>query len=54
MIWLINYFRKCFCKHEFEKEEGWCKIYDVFEPKEGVRVSLLCLKCGYHKSFWKV
>ncbi|OWK34662.1 hypothetical protein [Fimbriiglobus ruber] len=49
MRWLVNYFRQCFCKHEFEREEGYCKG----NFQSGVRISLLCTKCGYHRSFWK-
>ena len=52
--WLINYIRQCFCKHEFEKEE----IFFKHEGRHGAhihdfKISLLCKKCGYHKSFWK-
>jgi len=52
--WFINYLRQCFCKHEFEKHEEWAQVKGCFGDKRtGDRVSLLCTKCGYHKSFWK-
>ena len=51
MCWLINYFRECFCKHEFEYCE--CKIYDELGYAIKVKVSLFCPKCGYHKNYAK-
>lgn len=54
MRWLVNYIRQCFCKHDFQKNEGRYKVTgDYGSLKEGVKISLLCKKCGYHKSFWK-
>lgn len=49
MRWLVNYFRQVFCKHEFKKEESFVDT----EVRKGIKISLYCPKCGYHKSFWK-
>jgi len=50
---LINYFRECFCKHDFEREQ--CKIVENISDvrREGMKVSATCKKCGFHKSYWK-
>jgi hypothetical protein len=60
MKWLIHYIRQCFCKHDFEKSEGqgqesaWSYELDKSViTRSGTKVSLLCKKCGHHKSFWK-
>jgi len=54
MIWLINYFRCMFCKHEFEKsEKAFTVSFDGEVIRDSIKISLLCKKCGYHKSFWK-
>jgi len=54
MRWLINYVRQCFCKHDFKSEELWhSHTSDFGYSREGPKISLLCKKCGYHKSFWK-
>ena len=51
---LINYFRTCLCKHDFEKEEIYCEAEESWGgSRKGYRVFLYCPKCGYHKSFWK-
>jgi len=47
---LINYFRQCFCQHEFEFDEVFAK--GEFGG-QGIRISMLCKKCGYHRSKWK-
>lgn len=50
---IVNYLTSLFCKHDYNISEQW-SIRDVgFQIKEGYRVSMLCKKCGYHKSFWK-
>lgn len=53
MRWLINYLRQCFCKHEFQKSETYAESVGDISSKRGMKVSLYCPKCGYHKSFWK-
>lgn len=55
MITIINYIRSLFCKHDFEYEERNFKKYDLFGEvvRNGIKASMLCKKCGYHKSFWK-
>jgi len=56
MRWLVNYIRQVFCKHEFIANEGYVKGgYDVIfgQDKSGIKVSMICPKCGYHKNFWK-
>jgi C4-type Zn-finger protein len=54
MRWLINYLRECFCKHDFHVDEKKVNQYDgnIIE-KSGIKVYLLCKKCGYHKNHWK-
>lgn len=55
MIRLINYLRQCFCKHEFEKTDGFHTVRcGTRVVRDGKRISLLCMKCGYHRSFWEV
>lgn len=56
----IQYLRECFCKHEFEYEEGRCVIRgdgwfvsDTEKVREGIKVSVTCKKCSYHKKYWK-
>jgi len=53
--------RQCFCRHEFEKsvhsmESGYRhpKTGEKVRLRDGNRISLLCMKCGYHRSFWEV
>ena len=54
MKWLIWYIRSCFCTHEFEKSEILStKTFHGETVEHNVRVSLICKKCGYHKSFDK-
>ena len=47
---LINYLRRCFCKHEFEfiKE---VRVYENihFSRPHTVRRTYMCNKCGYVK-----
>ena len=51
---LIDYFRQCFCDHEFTHSECVAeKQINGRAVKQGTKVSMLCTKCGYHKSFWK-
>ena len=60
MRFLTNYFRQCFCKHEWKKEEvsytKWAYDEDKggeYVRKRNTRVSITCINCGYHKSYWK-
>ncbi len=54
MRWLILYFRQCFCKHEFQISERPYELKDGWGgSKNGVKVDMLCKKCGYHKSHKK-
>lgn len=54
MRWLMNYLRQCFCRHDFKTEEHPNVQYDGWSwTVTGDRVSLLCSRCGYHRSFWK-
>ena len=55
MRWLANYIRQIFCAHNYEKDEcDNVKIVDSLHGlTKGTRVSMICTKCGYHKSFWK-
>lgn len=54
MKWLINYFRECFCSHDYEIEEQYCtSSTDFGVSKQGEKVYLRCKKCGYHKNHWK-
>jgi hypothetical protein len=51
---IVNYLRQVFCCHTFvEDEHRVAKTSEWGSTKEGIRVSLLCSKCGYHRSFWK-
>jgi hypothetical protein len=58
---LSIYIRQTFCKHEFIyeekeiKEEDWYNADDEIwnKGREGVKVSITCKKCAYHKSYWK-
>jgi hypothetical protein len=51
MRWLINYFRQCVCKHEFETSE--CKYYNDLGEYTKIVVSMCCTKCGYHTKYSK-
>lgn len=54
MRWLINYFRECFCKHDWHIEELQANLRNFLGDKaSGTRVYMRCNKCGYHKSHWK-
>jgi len=51
---IILYFRQVFCKHEFEREERFVEVNDDFGyHKQGIKESIYCTKCGFHKKFWK-
>lgn len=48
MRWLINYFKSCFCKHE------WELIFDKFvrgDLKSFHSKVYRCKKCGYSKKY---
>lgn len=59
MTWLIWKIRSWFCKHEFEFNEAPCTTtwHDDFGYKtdetKGLRVSAICKKCSFNRSFWK-
>lgn len=53
MRYLALYLRQCFCRHDFEREEAFYRHRGEFQTKDSIRISLLCEKCGYHRSFWK-
>ncbi len=54
MRWLINYIRQCFCKHELEFEECHAEFSnDMGAKRSGVKIAMLCTKCGYLKTKWK-
>ena len=51
---IVQYIRSLFCKHEFVFSEKFKEVSIAGEPEiSGTRISMLCKKCGYHKSFWK-
>lgn len=50
---IINYIRSLFCKHEFTFEEDYYTFKNEYKTRDGMKISQLCKKCGYHKSFWK-
>jgi hypothetical protein len=56
MKWLIWTIRSAFCKHDWDFDEQPKKLHDG-DPKNvirnGIHVSMLCKKCGWHRSFWK-
>lgn len=54
MTRIINYIKQLFCKHIFEFDETDYKSTNMLGgERTGKRVSVLCKKCTYHKSFWK-
>jgi hypothetical protein len=50
MIWLVNYLRRAFCKHEFTFSELWCQ---ESYGRTGTKINMLCKKCGYTRNKWK-
>jgi len=50
---IINFFRQCFCKHEFIYEEIFGRLEFPKTIKEKTRISRTCKKCGWHKAYWK-
>jgi hypothetical protein len=52
---IINYFRQCFCKHEWSVEESYAEeiIDNDYVNKSGTKVYMRCTKCGYHTNHWK-
>lgn len=61
MRWLINYIRQMFCAHMFDERTEYPVINKHFiegreEPliNDRIRMSMICKKCGYHRSFWRV
>lgn len=56
MRWLSSYLRQVFCAHDWRKEENQTVVMNSDTGKvhqKGSRISLLCMKCGYHRAFWK-
>ena len=54
MIWLMNYFRQVFCKHEYTYDETEVTVTTSgYGKKQGLKISMLCKKCGYHRNTWK-
>lgn len=53
MRWLFNYFRQVFCKHDFDFDESFYEERSDFGSRRGKKISMICKKCGYHRSFWK-
>lgn len=52
MRWLINYFRSCFCKHDWEllqQTNVWSGDNPHFEYPIGTKWIYRCKKCGWHK-----
>ena len=49
MKWIINYFRECFCVHDWLVEEIYTRTYST----KGTKVYMRCKKCGYNKRHWK-
>lgn len=50
---IVNYFRELFCRHDYIIDEKPCKETNKYGVATGIKVSMICKKCGYHKSFWK-
>jgi hypothetical protein len=51
MRWLINYFRSCFCQHDWELLQQ-TRVWDGDSPNEypiGTKWVYRCKKCGWHK-----
>jgi hypothetical protein len=55
MTWLIWRIRSWFCKHEFVLDEIRACYKDSYGNvvREGIKVSALCKKCSFNRSFWK-
>jgi predicted nucleic-acid-binding Zn-ribbon protein len=53
MRWLINYFRQCFCKHEFDREEIATYASNFDRRPHKIVVHMTCNKCGYHTKYKK-
>lgn len=49
---IVNYLRSVFCKHDNVISES-PYTYEGFSTRTGIKVSIYCKKCGYHKTFWK-
>ena len=57
MFRIINYIRKCFCKHDFVFQD---KVAETVKEDFGntvkktfIRTSVHCKKCGHHFSYNK-
>ena len=51
MRWLINYFRSCFCQHNFEllKQVNVWDDDPMTKYPLGTKWVYRCKKCGWHK-----
>jgi len=51
MRWLINYFRQCFCKHEWGFDKTVKTWADGDDPNRALPIRLkrvmICSKCGF-------
>lgn len=53
MRWIIWYIRSAFCNHTWKFDEATFESSGDISYKKGIRISALCTKCSYHRSFWK-
>lgn len=54
MLWIIEYIKMMTCHHDFVYDEGKLeKTASDGSTQSGLRFSMTCKKCGYHKSGWK-
>lgn len=54
MRFIINYFRQCFCKHEWELMfDVECRVHDIWDGGKEVYHKKIyrCKKCGYSKKY---
>jgi len=49
MRWLINYFRSCFCKHDWELLNKANMFGESTTMPIGMKWTYRCKKCGWHK-----
>ena len=55
MTWLIWKIRSWFCQHDFVMDERRYEISNTYGEmiKDSIRVSAICKKCSFNRSFWK-
>ena len=54
---IVIYFRMSFCKHEFKFSENQLNVTDPYSKKileKRIMISMLCKKCGFHRSVDKL